>query len=178
MEKEMIHISFSSDKIKMMEGTLKDAFNVVREELDDHREAINQSTNEIQTNYEYLCKLDSKIEKLGERIDELTMFIKQLKGQEQKKFIVSRLTRKEQEVFLFVYMNEEITYKEIGRRLALTEELVRCYIGNLTEKGVPILKKRIGEEELITLDQDFKAVQAKENIVGINEEISHTVQNS
>ena len=82
----------------MMEGTLKDAFNVVREELDDHREAINQSTNEIQTNYEYLCKLDSKIEKLGERIDELTMFIKQLKGQEQKKFIVSRLTRKEQEV--------------------------------------------------------------------------------
>lgn len=172
---------FSSDDVKIsklqeMEGALKRAFNIVRDELDDHREAINQNTNETQANYEYLCKLDSKIEKLAERIDEITLFIRQLKGQEPKKYVVSRLTRKEQEVFLVIYTSEDdINYRDIGRRLGLTEELVNCYVENLIMKGVPIIKKYINNELFINLDKDFKAIQAKENLLQITETIGQSV---
>jgi len=164
------------DKLREMEGALKRAFNVVREELDEHRESINQNTNEIQNNYEHICKLDSKVEKLSERIDEITMFIRQLKGQGPKKFVVSKLTRKEQEVFLIIYTaNQDIGFKAIGRRLGLTEELVSCYIENLIMKGVPMIKKYINNELFINVDKDFKAVQAKENLLQINEEVGNSI---
>jgi hypothetical protein len=175
--KEMINIKLGSKRLKEMEVSLKDAFIVVREELDEHRDSINQNTNEVQSNYEYLCKVDSKVEKLGERIDELTMFIKQLQGQKEKKFIVSQLTRKEQEVFMVIYINEGITLKDIGRRLGLTLDLVECYVGNLVTKGVPLIKKRIATLELITLDQEFKSLQTKENILEINETVSQSIMN-
>ncbi|MFH1439106.1 MAG: helix-turn-helix domain-containing protein [Candidatus Woesearchaeota archaeon] len=174
----VISIKLGSKRLKEIESSLKDTFRVVKDELDDHRESINQNTNEIQGNYEYLCKLDSKIGKLAERIDELSMFIRQLQGQQKKKFVVSQLTRKEQEVFLVIYMNEGITIKDIGRRLGLTEEIAVCYVNNLTTKGVPLIKKRIGTmTEVFALDEDFKALQTKENIVGINETVSQSILN-
>lgn len=175
--KEMINIKFGSKKIKEMEISLKDAFQVVRDELDEHRESINQNTNEIQSSYEYLCKLDSKIDKLGERVDELTMFIRQLQGQKDKKYVVSQLTRKEQEVFLVIYTNEGVTVKDIGRRLGLTEELVECYIENLLTKGIPLMKKRVATLTLILLDPEFKSLQTKENILEINETVSQSITN-
>ena len=176
--KEMvINIAFTGKKLKAMEASLKDAFTGVREELDEHRESINQNTNEIQSSYEYLCKLDSKINKMAERIDELTMFIRQLQGQEQKKFVVSKLTRKEQEVFLVIYMKDAVTIKDIGRKLGLTPELARCYVENLITKGVSIIKKRFGTdpEEHLTIGPEFKALQTKENILEINEVVSQSI---
>jgi len=175
--KEMVmKITLGNKRIKEMEEALKSAFVVVREELDEHRDSINQNTNEVQSNYEYICKLDSKINKLSERVDELTMFIRQLKGQEQKTFEVSPLTRKEQEVFLVIYMNDEVTHKYIGRRLGFTEDLVECYVENLITKGVPVIKKRSSRNiSYLTLDPDFKAQQTKTNILNINETITETI---
>jgi hypothetical protein len=171
-------IGIGSKKIKEMEESIKQAFDVVREELDEHREGINQTSNEIQTNYEYLCKIESKIEKLGERMDELTMFIKQLQGQKERKFIVSPLTRKEQEVFLVIYMNDGVSVKDVGRRLALTQELVECYLGNLLTKGVPLIRKKFDANlDIITLDAEFKSLQTKENILQINEEVCQSLMN-
>lgn len=167
-----------AERLKEMESSLKESFRLTRDELDDHRESINQNTNEIQTNYEYLCKLESKLNKITERLDELSMFFKQLNGQEKRKFTVSQLTRKEQEVFLVIYMNEGVTVKDLSRRLAITPELGESYLGNLITKGIPIIRKRIaGTVELIEIDSEFKAIQAKENILRINETISQSVQN-
>ena len=38
----------------------------IKEEFDEHLGSINENTNEIQANYEYLCNTDSKIDKLNE----------------------------------------------------------------------------------------------------------------
>ena len=46
---------------------LKGVFSDVKEELEDHLTAINENTNEISANYEYLCEIDSKMDKLNER---------------------------------------------------------------------------------------------------------------
>ena len=147
----------------------------IRDELDEHRETINQNTNEIQANYEFLCRIDKKIEKLSERIDELSMFFQdRTKGRDD--YQVSRLTSREKEVFLSLYTSENgQTYKDISRRTGLSENLVVCYISNLVAKGIPVLKRFTGNLVLLSLEPSFRELQMKENIVGINETIGNQV---
>jgi len=146
----------------------------LKDELDEHLTSINQNTNEIQTNYEYLCELDSKIEKLKERIDEVSMFLGLSRSKQHYK--ISPLTKNEKEVFLVLYTKGEekdyLTYKEIARSIALSKELVMNYITNLIEKGIPIIKKYADNKVYIKLDPNFKSLQAKENLVKIDEVIS------
>jgi DNA-binding CsgD family transcriptional regulator len=155
---------------KQISSGLKD----IKEELDEHLISVNQNTNEIQTNYEYLCELDSKISKLKERLDEINAFL----GMSHPKsdYKISPLTKNEKEVFLVLYTKGEekdyLTYKEIGRSLALSKELVMGYITNLIEKGIPLIKRYAENQIYIKLDPKFKKIQAKENIVNIDEAIS------
>ena len=170
--------SSNKKKFEQVEKNLKASFKNIKEELNDYRESINQNTNEIQANYEYLCRLDSKIDKISERVDEFSMFIQQLTGNKRdyEQFNVSALTSKEQEVFLAIYMSDnEISYKELGRKCGLTENLVVCYVTNLITKGVLITKRYIDNEVLLGIDKEFKNVQAKYNILKINESISHAM---
>ena len=89
---------------------------------------------------------------------------------------ISPLTKNEKEVFLVLYTKGEekdyLTYKEIGRSLALSKELVMGYITNLIEKGIPLIKRYAENQIYIKLDPKFKNIQAKENIVNIDEAIS------
>jgi len=167
---EKMRLFKKREKEKEISSSLKEA----KDELDEHLMSINQNTNEIQTNYEYLCELDSKIEKLKERIDEITMFLGLSRPKQQYK--VSPLTKSEKEVFLVLYTKGEekgyLTYKEIAKCLAQSENLVMNYITNLIEKGIPIIKKYANNKVYIKLDPSFKGLQAKENIVGIDETIS------
>ena len=152
-------------------NALKDALKGLKDELDDHREAINENTNEIQSNYEYLCRLESKIDKLAERLDELTLFRQELD------YCISDLTTREKEVFLALYTAADfIAYRDIGRRTGLTENLVICYISNLITKGVPVLKKYVNGEVRLALEPRFKELQMKKNIVGINQCLSQRIQ--
>jgi hypothetical protein len=168
----------ATGKEHSIDGKLKQSFKMIKEELNDYRESINQNTNEIQGNYEYTCRLESKIDKLSERVDELSMFLQQLTGieKEYEKFTVSSLTTKEQEIFLVVYMSEnEITYKELARKTGLTENLVICYVTNLVTKGVMITKRHCENDVFLGIDREFKEVQAKHNILKINETISEAM---
>ncbi|MBW2980738.1 hypothetical protein KY360_04960 [Candidatus Woesearchaeota archaeon] len=152
------------------------AFNQVKEEFDEHLAAINGNTNEIQSNYSYLCELDSKIEKLKERMDQIQIFLQKSQGfmaEENKKFEVSRLTKNEKEVFLVLYTLDEskgnVSYKDLARNIGLTEELVCSYINNMVAKGVPITKRYINNKPYLKLNQDFKRLQTKENILKIEQ---------
>ena len=86
------------------------------------------------------------------------------------------LTTREKEVFLALYtMAEEkgpITYKVISRRIGLTEFMIREYVTNLIEKGIPIIKKYVNQEVYLDIDQKFRHMQAKENLVDINESMA------
>ncbi|MBI3033237.1 hypothetical protein HYY69_07210 [Candidatus Woesearchaeota archaeon] len=153
---------------------IRKAFTKIKLELNDHRESINENTNELQTNYEYLCRLDAKIEKLTERVDELVLFIGQVSGKQQKKYHVDKLTRNEQEVFMALYTYEKngIANFEVARKVGLSVDLVSLYISNLIVKGIPILKRMVNDTVHYFLDPEFKIYQAKENILGINQDIA------
>lgn len=155
---------------------LKEDFRQIREEFEEHLEAINANTNEIQTNYEFLCRLEAKIDKLNERLDELQIVVKP--DSESKKIpLVHPLTKQEKEVFLVLYEAGEnfITYLEIGKHLGLPEQLVRDYVMNIIAKGVPIMKRYVNNKAYIKIDTDFRNLQTRENIVGIEQQISKKV---
>ena len=156
------------DIVDMKKG-LKKAFDSVKEELNVHLDTINDNTSEIQSIYDYMGELDLKIEKLNERIDELQMYINP--GVESK-FEVE-LTHREQEVFLVLYASsEKVTAKDIAKRLGFTDEMVNRYVYNLISKGIPVLKQFVEKEMFLYLDLKFKDLQAKKNILKIDESIS------
>jgi len=176
IKKGLVSGIFNVKHFLKVEEKLKLAFSSIKEEITDHKDSINQNTNEIQSNYEYLCKLESKIDKLTERVDELTLFITNDSTQANE-YSLSPLTQREQEVFLALYTSEcdFVTYKHLVRVTQLGENLVVNYINNLIMKGVPVIKRYINSEVQVSLDPAFKALQAKNNLVKINEVVSSRI---
>lgn len=173
---ERFKATFFKKGKKIDESSLKGAFKKVKEEFDEHLDTINQNTNEIQANYEYVCELDSKIDKLTQRLDEMQMFLSRQKVVDDYKLAmpVKKLTYREQEVFMVLYTSskEDITYASIAKRLGFNEEMVKNYVSALGAKGVPIIKKLLGDKIFISLEEGFKNYQTKENILEIHENLA------
>jgi DNA-binding MarR family transcriptional regulator len=152
-----------------------DIFSQIKDEFEDHLTTINENTNEIQANYELLCNIDQKLNKLAERMDKMELFFQQkgLKTEEKETFKPVRLSKREQEIFLILYTLEEVkgsvTYLDIARRVGLPEDIVTSYISNMLQRGVPIIKKYIANEAHLSLNPKFKSLQAKENILKIEQ---------
>ena len=166
-----IGIKGETKKLKEFEKGIKTAFKEVKSELDEHLDSINHSTREIQSIYDYLSELDAKIDKMNERIDEIHMVVNpEIENQNN-----IELTNREQEVFMVLYSEEKINLKEIAKKLGFTQEMVNKYIYNLISKGIPVL--RTYEENIVSfsLDLKFKDIQAKRNILNINESISKEI---
>ena len=164
---------FSEESVKALKADLKSAFSGIKNEFQEHLTSINHNTNEIQSNYEFLCEIDSKIEKLSERIDEISMFLGIEK--EVRDYQIKPLTLREQEVFLVLYTLQDgssITYAFVARKLALTENLVQNYISSMIAKGVPVVKKYVNNRVNLSLDPQFKALQAKHNFVGVHRKVA------
>ena len=71
----MVLNSFSKENkvvssLKIVEKETKKAFSKVKKEFEEHLEAINENTNEIQSNYELMLKLEEKLDKVENSISE------------------------------------------------------------------------------------------------------------
>jgi len=150
-------------------------FTKISQEFEEHLQAINENTNEITANYAYTCELEGKIDKLSERVDQIQMYLESNSNMAFPRgnyFDVRRLDRKEQEVFLVIYTLEEekgsVTYEDIANKLNISEQLAGNYVTSIIEKGVPILKKYVNSKPHLRLDQEFKTLQVKENILQLS----------
>ena len=161
-------------EITKLNRTLKSEFIKIRHDFEEHLQAINENTNEIASNYEYLCELESKLDRLGARVDSLQMCIESGNSfsLNRSSFNVKRLNRREQDVFLVIYTLEEekgtVTYEDIARKLDISEHLAGSYVTSMIEKGVPIIKRYINTRPYLKLDPEFKTLQAKENILQLS----------
>ena len=165
----------NSLKSGILSRTLKSEFTRIRHEFEEHLQAINESTNEIAANYEYICELESKLDRLSERVDNIQMYLEansNISIAKRNNFDVKRLNRMEQQVFLVIYTLEEekgsITYEDIAKKLNISEQLAGNYVTSIIEKGVPILKRYINSKPYLRLDPEFKTLQAKENILQLS----------
>lgn len=175
----MLNFSFKklSSSIKSLfnpHNSLKKAVEELKEQVEDHLLSINQNTNEIQSNYAYSLKIDPKLNKLAERIEEISM----LNGlnKHQKIPEMPKLTIVEKEIFLTLYTQceekEYTTYKKIAKAINLSETLIMNYITILIEKGIPIIKSYSDDSTKIKLSSYFKTLQTKKNILKINHDFS------
>lgn len=147
----------------------------IRHEFEEHLQAINENTNEISANYEYICETGSKLDKLSERVDQIQMYLESIYGApvaKRNNLDVKRLNKREQEVFLVIYTLEEekgsVTYADIAERLNISEQLAGNYVTSIIEKGVPIIKRYFNSSPHLRLDPEFKTLQAKENILQLS----------
>jgi hypothetical protein len=155
-------------EVERLRSDMKVALGAVKDDLDGHLDTINTNTEEIQQNYEFLAHLESKIDKLNERLDAIEVLL-------QPKRQVSRieLSVREQEIFLILYSStEKLSRRMLSRRLGFTEDMVQSYLSNLAAKGIPILRAIVDGEEHFFIDMKFREIQAKQKIVPINEAIA------
>lgn len=156
--------------IQDMNSKIKAAFDMVKSEMEDHRESINENTNELQSVYEYMYEIDAKLQKMNERLDEVQLTVS---GKAKPHEEVQRLTLREKEVALVLYMeNSALSADLIAKRTGLTEDLVKGYLKSMLSKGVPIKDS----EGNYFFNAHFKNLQATANILQLNEAISQDLQ--
>ncbi|MFH0870239.1 MAG: hypothetical protein V1866_04250 [archaeon] len=147
---------------------IKKAFKAVKTELDDHLEAVNQNTDDIQEVHSILTELDAKINKLSERIDELGCII----APKKPKKLDVKLTPREQEVFMALYVGKGLTLTGMGKQLSFTTDMINMYLFNLISKGIPIQKELVDDVLVFSLDSEFKELQARRNVLEIDPRIA------
>jgi len=165
---------FFSKKPRNINFKFKEALESVKKELDEHLEALNENTSEIQSSYSCINEINTKIEKLAERVEAIEIFMQQHSNfkAEEKSFNVQPLTKIEQYVFLVIYALEDekglVSCVDIKKKTGIAMDMVNEYIARLVEKGIPLMKKYINNIPYIRLNPEFKAIQAKENILCID----------
>ncbi|MBD3318780.1 hypothetical protein GF342_02635 [Candidatus Woesearchaeota archaeon] len=141
----------------------------MRREIDEHRTAINENTTEVQTNFDFLCELDNRINHLQDRIDELFLVVSGKTRRES--FAVSPLNTREKAVFWAILSLTEsftyVTYAQIATHLNTSTSVVGSYVARLVEKGVPFVKKVKKGKIGIALHPRFRQLQIQKNIVGL-----------
>ena len=153
---------------------VKEELKNLKNELDEHLEAINESTAEIQTSFQCMDELNEKIGKVAERIERIELFLQSHSNffVEMKSFDIKPLTKTEQQVFMVIYALEDekglVSCAEIGRKTSLPGYIVSEYIARLLDKGIPLMRKYVNNVPYIKLNPDFKRLQAKENILMID----------
>lgn len=155
-----------------LERSVKSSFVKVKEELDEHLEAINDNTTEIQSSYEHLIELEAKVDKLNEKMEQILMHLEGKKESVEERFVVQPLTLREQEVFAQLYLLDShnyLSYLDISHRIGLPIDMIKALVQTMTNKGVHVMKRYVDDILVLQLDPEFRQYQAKTNALQINE---------
>ncbi len=161
----------SKKQLLNLDNSLKEEINALKEELEDHLTAINENTNEIESNYELIAELSLKLEKIEERLEALELA---LNSQNIEKQEIEQLNHKEKKIFLTIYKEEQnyLSYADIAALHNISESTARYYIDSLIKKGIPIIKRVINGRMHFKLNPYFRQLQTKHNIVKIKPQLT------
>ncbi|MBW3013698.1 hypothetical protein KY335_00480 [Candidatus Woesearchaeota archaeon] len=147
----------------------------LREELDDHLQAINDNTAEVELNYTYLLDMNKRLKFIESKMQVFEKILSKLTSEkicETKKAKI-KISKQEQDVFMAFYHSESaLTYEDICDSMGKSESFVRCFINSLIEKGVPITKHIIKRKTYFLLDPAFREMQTKQNILNIEKTLT------
>jgi predicted transcriptional regulator len=160
-------------ELKNISKNISSSFNKVKQELDDHLYAINQNTLELSIIQEQLGDLASKIDKLNQRVDELS-----LPNHKESLGFNIELNLREQEIFLTLYTSKNpVSIIDLTDYLGISEERVNKILYQLLTKGIPVQTVSDSEDTTFFLTKEFKELQAQKTIVTINEAVVKEFQN-
>lgn len=165
-----------TNSVKELASDLDSAFGSIREEFDDHLQAINENTTEQNIQNNHLCELDQRISKLEERMEDIHYMIRQVVTRAE---LSVKLNKEEQKVFLMLYTHDKFASpKEISSKLLIPLLDVGDALDAMMDKGLPIEREMIEGKLYFRLSKEFKLRQAKENIVKIDADVTGQFQNS
>jgi len=155
---------------------LKSGMIRVRQELDDHLEAINSNTSEQDIQNSFICEIDNRITKIEERMDEIHFFLKKLVT---KADLSVELSKDEQRIFLVLYTHEKFMSTErIGLKALLDIEMVEEALSSMMDKGLPLEREILDGKVYFRMSDEFKLRQAKENLINIDTDVTSQFQNT
>ena len=144
---------------------MKEEFNSIKRILDEHLNSINDNTDEIQVLFDYLHDIETKMDRLSSRLDQLQMS----QNSSIEKMKVSPLTTDEKKIFLVLYTEEHrITFEEIAKKSHLSNPIVKEKLNTLVEKGIPLERFYSNGQFFFSITKEFKDIQAKENLVNLS----------
>ena len=140
-------------------------FATVRKMLEEHLAAINDNTGEIQALFDFLQELETKVDKLSQRLDQTQLDF----GLPRMKPVIAPLNHTERKAFLVLYTEESlVTYPELAQKANLSVSIVPECISSLIQKGIPFRRSFFENQLLVGLEPGFKELQAKENIINLS----------
>lgn len=170
------HRAIFSDEKTELKKIFSNSLAQINEQFEDHLTAINENTHETQAIYEYLAEMDSKINKMAERMEKIQLFLEQKTHclvEAKTEFSPKQLTKREKEIFMALSCLENekgmVTSEDISRRTVLPEILVDECISAMAAKDVPIIKSMVNKRIYLRIDPSFKSVQQHTNILQIEQ---------
>jgi len=162
-------------EILSLKEQIKSAFKTVQEEFEDHLDAINENTHELQHQHDAISQLNRKISKLNERMDELQLMVKQV-------YIDKRdisLNFDEQKIFILLYTHENgfLSFDEIVAKTNFSPDYCRGLVNTMLDKGVGLIREIMDGKLFFKLNPHFRAMQAKENVVDIEPAVIRQFEN-
>ena len=143
----------SDGQVQNLRDELKVVFSKIKEEFEDHLESINQNTIEIQSSFELLSRLATRVEKIEHRLATI-----ENRAPERSNETVL-LTRDEEEVYALLLDSTRqqrlLTYEHIAEKVEVSKTFCAHLIANLVEKGIPIVKKFSNGDVFLEIDARF-----------------------
>ena len=162
--------------LKRIDENLKCAFSTIKEEMEEHLQAINENTVEIQQSFDNTAGLELKVDKLSERVDEIHFMFKQLISQSR---VSISLTLEEQRIFLILYTSDSyVSPQQISSKFNIDINEVLDVLDSIFDKGIPLEKQFISGSEFVKLESNFKDIQAKQQVIKIDPSIKSQFQNT
>ncbi|MBU0461552.1 MAG: helix-turn-helix domain-containing protein [Nanoarchaeota archaeon] len=167
--------TINSDALTQLHKQLKSSFSTVKEEMEEHLQAINENTSEIHHNSDHLAELENRMAKLEERMDDIHLMFKQIMNAAK---VSIELSPEEQKVFLILYTHDSfLTAEQLADRFAIPVQTVHDSLLSMSDKGIAIEKEVLNEEDFFKLEDEFRSLQAKQQIVKIDAAITQQYQN-
>ncbi len=99
-------------------------------------------------------------------------FISDFKKDLRRKFLA--LTTQEFFIFTEIYIMEEkqgaASYRDIAKKIGLTESSVRDYVARLTRRGIPIIKRKINNKSIILgISSDLRSLFTLDSLIKLRE---------
>ncbi len=153
---------------------LKSAFDKIKLQFEEHLEAINENTNEIQANYHMLKELEEKMGELHAKIESIQLHLSRLSPSFEYKndvpFDIQPLSINEKRLLqVLLATSRFLSYGELAKTMNLSVSLIRSYVTNLIGKGVPVIKKYLGGKPFVTVDEKFRELQEREDIAHLGQ---------
>ncbi len=155
---------------------LKREVSGIREEIDEHLQAINDNTSEQEIHNTYICEIDNRLTKIEEKVDQLHFLLRQLVSRAK---LSVELSKDEQRIFLILYTHGKfMKTNEISARTWLDLDIVEESLASMLDKGIPVEREILDGNVYFRLNKEFRLRQAKESIIKIDTDVTSQFQNT